>query len=143
MPLFKDFIKENYKSLYDMALKIDPVNGQDYLHDAFLKIPENKEVNITYIYFTIKNLMIDEIRKNKEQVYDFSNYEVSEVEPHDYDSQLNEIQSSLSTFQKILIDLIRNHKLTLLKISKETNIEYKVIYRNYQKIKKICKDLEM
>jgi hypothetical protein len=138
-----ELIRSDYQSLLQMAKKIDPVNGQDLLHDAFLKIPQDKEVNITYIYFTIKNLMIDEIRKNKEMVYDFANFQITETEAYNYDVSISEIENKLTSFQRLLIDIIRNHKISLLQISKETNIEYKVIYRNYQKIKKICKDLEI
>ena len=138
-----ELIRSDYNSLLQMAKKIDPINGQDYLHDAFLKIPQDKEVNITYLYFTIKNLMIDDIRKNKEVVYDLSNIEIIETPTFDYNVGISEIKSKLTDFQKLLLDLIRNHKISLLQISKETEIEYKVIYRNYQKIKKICKDLEM
>jgi hypothetical protein len=90
MPTLKDLLQTDYNSLLKMALSIDPINGQDYLHEAF---------------------------------------------------GLNEIKAKLTTFQAILIDLVRNHKLTLLQISKETNIEYKVIYRNFKKIQKLCKDL--
>ena len=138
-----ELIRSDYQSLLQMAKKIDPVNGHDLLHDAFLKIPNDKEVNITYIYFTIKNLMIDEIRKNKEMVYDFANFQITETEAYNYDVSISEIENKLTSFQRLLIDIIRNHKISLLQISKETQIEYKVIYRNYQKIKKICKDLEM
>jgi DNA-directed RNA polymerase specialized sigma24 family protein len=138
-----ELIRSDYQSLLQMAKKIDPINGQDYLHDAFLKIPEDKEVNITYLYFTIKNLMIDDIRKNKEVVYDLSNFEITENEAYDYSVGISEIKSKLTDFQKLLLELIRSHKISLLQIAKETNIEYKVIYRNYQKIKTICKDLEM
>jgi hypothetical protein len=143
MPTLKDLLQTDYNSLLKMALSIDPINGQDYLHEAFLKIPENKEVNATYIYFTIKTLFLDDKRKSKEDVYDFSNYDIPESESFNYESGLNEIKSKLTTFQAILIDLVRNHKLTLLQISKETNIEYKVIYRNFKKIQKLCKDLEI
>jgi hypothetical protein len=87
--------------------------------------------------------MIDEIRKNKEMVYDFANFQITETEAYNYDVSISEIENKLTSFQRLLIDIIRNHKISLLQISKETNIEYKVIYRNYQKIKKICKDLEM
>ena len=138
-----ELIRTDYNSLLKMAKKIDPINGQDYLHDAFLKIPQDKDVNITYIYFTIKNLMIDDIRKNKEVIYDLSNIEIIETPTFDYNVGISEIEDRLTTFQKLLLDLIRNHKISLLQISKETEIEYKVIYRNYQKIKKLCKDLEM
>jgi|688.fasta_scaffold161063_4 hypothetical protein len=138
-----ELIRSDYNSLLQMAKKIDPINGQDYLHDAFLKIPQDKEVNITYLYFTIKNLMIDDIRKNKEVVYDLSNIEIIETPTFDYNVGISEIKSKLTDFQKLLLELIRSHKISLLQISKETNIEYKVIYRNYQKIKTICKDLEM
>ena len=138
-----ELIRSDYNSLLQMAKKIDPINGQDYLHDAFLKIPQDKEVNITYLYFTIKNLMIDDIRKNKEVVYDLSNFEITETEAYDYSVGIAEIKSKLTDFQKLLLELIRSHKISLLQIAKETNIEYKVIYRNYQKIKTICKDLEM
>ncbi len=138
-----ELIRSDYDSLLKMAKKIDPINGQDYLHDAFIKIPQDKEVNITYIYFTIKNLMIDDIRKNKEVIYDLSNIDIIETPTFDYNVGISEIENRLTTFQKLLLDLIRNHKISLLQISKETEIEYKVIYRNYQKIKKICKDLEM
>jgi hypothetical protein len=138
-----ELIRSDYNSLLQMAKKIDPINGQDYLHDAFLKIPQDKEVNITYLYFTIKNLMIDDIRKNKEVVYDLSNFEITETEAYDYSVGISEIRSKLTDFQKLLLELIRSHKISLLQIAKETNIEYKVIYRNYQKIKTICKDLEM
>jgi hypothetical protein len=138
-----ELIRSDYDSLLKMAKKIDPINGQDYLHDAFIKIPQDKDVNITYIYFTIKNLMIDDIRKNKEVIYDLSNIDIIETPTFDYNVGISEIENKLTTFQKLLLDLIRNHKISLLQISKETEIEYKVIYRNYQKIKKICKDLEM
>jgi hypothetical protein len=138
-----ELIRSDYDSLLKMAKKIDPINGQDYLHDAFLKIPQDKEINITYIYFTIKNLMIDDIRKNKEVIYDLSNIDIIETPTFDYNVGISEIENRLTTFQKLLLDLIRNHKISLLQISKETEIEYKVIYRNYQKIKKLCKDLEM
>jgi hypothetical protein len=138
-----ELIRSDYDSLLKMAKKIDPINGQDYLHDAFIKIPQDKDVNITYIYFTIKNLMIDDIRKNKEVIYDLSNIDIIETPTFDYNVGISEIENRLTTFQKLLLDLIRNHKISLLQISKETEIEYKVIYRNYQKIKKICKDLEM
>jgi DNA-directed RNA polymerase specialized sigma24 family protein len=138
-----ELIKNDYPSLLQMAKKIDPNNGQDLLHDAFLKIPNDKEVNITYIYFTIKNMMIDEIRKNKEVVYDFTNFQITETETYDYSVRIAEIESKLTSFQRLLLDIIRNHKMSLLQISKETKIEYKVIYRNYQKIKTICKELEI
>lgn len=138
-----ELIRSDYDSLLKMAKKIDPINGQDYLHDAFIKIPQDKDVNITYIYFTIKNLMIDDIRKNKEVIYDLSNIDIIETPTFDYNVGISEIENRLTTFQKLLLDLIRNHKISLLQISKETEIEYKVIYRNYQKIKKICEDLEM
>lgn len=138
-----ELIRTDYDSLLKMAKKIDPINGQDYLHDAFIKIPQDKEVNITYVYFTIKNLMIDDIRKNKEVIYDLSNIDIIETPTFDYNVGISEIENRLTTFQKLLLDLIRNHKISLLQISKETEIEYKVIYRNYQKIKKLCKDLEM
>jgi len=138
-----ELIRSDYDSLLKMAKKIDPINGQDYLHDAFIKIPQDKDVNITYIYFTIKNLMIDDIRKNKEVIYDLSNIDIIETPTFDYNVGISEIENRLTTFQKLLLDLIRNHKISLLQISKETEIEYKVIYRNYQKIKKLCKDLEM
>lgn len=138
-----ELIRTDYDSLLKMAKKIDPINGQDYLHDAFIKIPQDKEVNITYIYFTIKSLMIDDIRKNKEVIYDLSNIDIIETPTFDYNVGISEIENRLTTFQKLLLDLIRNHKISLLQISKETEIEYKVIYRNYQKIKKLCKDLEM
>jgi len=138
-----ELIKNDYPSLLQMAKKIDPNNGQDLLHDAFLKIPNDKEVNITYIYFTIKNMMIDEIRKNKEVVYDFTNFQITETETYDYSVRIAEIESKLTSFQRLLLDIIRNHKMSLLQISKETKIEYPVIYRNYQKIKTICKELEI
>ncbi len=87
--------------------------------------------------------MIDDIRKNKEVIYDLSNIDIIETPTFDYNVGISEIENRLTTFQKLLLDLIRNHKISLLQISKETEIEYKVIYRNYQKIKKLCKDLEM
>jgi DNA-directed RNA polymerase specialized sigma24 family protein len=147
------------KELLFMAKKLDHNNFDDLLQDTYLKLHDSgkqfHEIDFAYIYFTMRSILIDRLRKDKEiPIDDFTQFEI-------YDNEYSEVKinlDKLTNVEKQLYYAYFGRKITndkneiisiidganLLKLSRETGIPYRTIYTRFQRIKlKLCKDLEM
>lgn len=146
--------------LIQMAKSIDYNTYDEILQETYIKLYDSKkkfeDIDTGYIYFTMRSVFIDSVRKQKNIVLidDFSH--LKEIETDYIEIKIN--KSNLNLFEKTLIDahygknittdkniiIAENKGLSLLKLSEKTNIPYRTLYTTLQKIKiKLCKDLEM
>jgi DNA-directed RNA polymerase specialized sigma24 family protein len=143
--------------LYKMALSIcnDAEQANDILQDAYLKLHETgkefKEINISYIYFTMKSIFLDSKRKsyfeNRVEPTDFQDWQLIQ---EDDEMPQEVIRPILTNFEKLLIQTLfgreivdsegyivkKTESVSMLKLSEETGIPYRTIYTNFQNIKK-------
>jgi RNA polymerase sigma factor (sigma-70 family) len=154
-------LSKNHNFLLEMAKKIDSHNFDDLLQETYLKLHESgkdfKDIDFGYIYRTMRNIYIDSIKqtscKNREiLVDDFSWLELQEEEIKE-EIRIN--KSELNSFENLLLfslygvdihndknEIMETYKgVSLLKLSKETGIDYTSLYKTLQRIKeKLCKD---
>lgn len=127
-----------------MALHIcrDKSLADDLVQDMYLKLANvNKEVNATYIYFTIKSIFLDEIKKDKEILYNFENYnEISDEYCLDYDNEtqtdidlINECLENSSLAEKVIF--INTVEDGIRKFSRESNISIRTVQSYRTKFK--------
>lgn len=146
------------KELLFMARKLDYDNADDLLQDTYLKLHDSgkqfHEIDFAYIYFTMRSILIDRLRKDKEiPIDDFAEFQLLDDEY----SEVNISLDKLTSVEKQLYYAYVGRKITndkneiiavidganLSKLSRETGIPYRTIYTRFQRIKlKLCKDLE-
>tara|TARA_R110000868_G_scaffold203335_2_gene451168 strand:- start:1572 stop:2054 length:483 start_codon:yes stop_codon:yes gene_type:complete len=155
--MLQELSKHNNELLL-MAKKFDSNNFQDLLQDTYLKLYDSakkfNEIDLGYIYMTMRSIYIDGFRKNKEIPFeDFSNLylieeEYTEREPLDLsvltgaEKQLyySYFGKKITNYKNEIIGEIDGANLS--KISRETGIPYRTIYTRFQRLKlKLCKDL--
>jgi DNA-directed RNA polymerase specialized sigma24 family protein len=147
-------------SLLKMAKAIDFNNHNDLLQDTYIKLHDSgkafEDIDMGYIYLTMRSIFINRIRKEKDYILvdDFSRYPIYEAEKvKDY----NINKSLLNALERIIIDTHYGKLITtkdniiikeiegksLLRVSRESGVSYRTLYSTLQKIKlKLCKDLE-
>jgi RNA polymerase sigma factor (sigma-70 family) len=145
--------------LIKMAKKIDCYNFDDLLQDTYIRLYESgkqfHEIDLGYVYLTMRSVFIDNYRKKPFEVELTDKLEQTESETK------NDIVVDLTKLKPVERQLyyayfgkkITNDKneiiseiqgANLSRISRETGIPYRTIYTRFQRIKlKLCKDLEM
>lgn len=145
--------------LIKMAKKIDCYNFDDLLQDTYIRLYESgkqfHEIDLGYVYLTMRSVFIDKYRKKPFEVELTDKLEQTESETK------NDIVVDLTKLKPVERQLyyayfgkkITNDKneiiseiqgANLSRISRETGIPYRTIYTRFQRIKlKLCKDLEM
>jgi DNA-directed RNA polymerase specialized sigma24 family protein len=143
--------------LYKMALSIcnDAEQANDILQDTYLKLYDTgkrfEDINLAYIYFTMKSIFLDSKRKsyfeNRVEPTDFQDWNLIQEE-QDAPQELN--KPLLTNFEKLLIQTLfgreivdsegfiikKTNSISMLKLSEETGIPYRTIYTNFQNIKR-------
>lgn len=135
--------------------------AQDVLQDTYLKLHDSgkkfQEVNIGYIYFTMKSIFLDSVKQSTQKnrfipTDTFINL-VEEVEP------IKKIvfKKKLTNFDNLLIHALFGREITndkneivkiitgtnKLKLSRETGIPYKTICKTFNALKtKICLEMQ-
>lgn len=139
-----------------MALSIcgNAEEANDVLQEAYIKLYDTgkkfEEINISYIYFTMKSIFLDTKRKsylnNRVEVTDFTGWHLEYEEDTPHQELIN---PTLTNFEKLLIqalfgreivdkngNLNKTDSMSMLKLSELTGIPYRTIYTNFQNIKK-------
>lgn len=154
-------LSKYHNELIQMAKKIDSQNFDDLVQETYIKLYESgkdfKDIDFGYVYRTMRNIYIDSVKqsscKNREVLIDdFSLFEMAEEET----TQEKTIdKSNLNSFENLLLfslygidihndknEITETYKgVSLLKLSKETGIDYTSLYKTLQRIKeKLCKD---
>ena len=156
--MLKELVKYQ-KELLFMARKLDHNNADDLLQDTYLKLHDSgkqfHEIDFAYIYFTMRSILVDRFRKEKEiPIDDFTNFEIHENEYLEVNIDLDKLTSvekqlyyayfgrKITNDKNEIIAIIEGANLS--KLSRETGIPYRTIYYRFNSIKrKLCKDLEM
>lgn len=144
------------EQLLKMALSIcgNQEEANDVLQETYIKLHETgkkfEEINISYVYFTMKSIFLDTKRKvylnNRVEVTDFTGWHLE----HEEDTPPQDLNNpSLTNFEKLLIqalfgreiidkngNLNKTESMSMLKLSETTGIPYRTIYTNFQNIKK-------
>lgn len=156
--MLKELVKY-HNELLSMAKKIDSKDFNDLLQDTYIKLHETgkqfHEIDLGYIYVTMRSIYISKIRNQKEiPIDDFTKLEQAEDEYSEFKINLNKLSSvEKQLYYSYFGRKIENDKneiiaeidgANLSKLSRETGIPYRTIYTRFQRIKlKLCKDLEM
>ena len=134
--------------------------AEDLVQDMYIKINDWKgkynnslmynetEVNQYFIFITLRNLFLDQKRKEKRQRNSLLNYKQSSyTSNNEYEDQLELIKKEIKNwhlYDRKIYELIFQEGKSMLELSKLTGIDYYSIYRTVKKIKKIInKKLEL
>ena len=156
--MLNELVKYN-KELLTMAKKFDHNNADDLLQETYIKLYETGkqfyEIDFGYIYFTMRSIFLNNLKKNKEiSIEDFSVFEISNEEYSEVKINIDKLSSvEKQLYYSYFGRKIENDKKEIIaeidganlsKLSRETGIPYRTIYTRFQRIKlKLCKDLEM
>jgi RNA polymerase sigma factor (sigma-70 family) len=154
-------LSKYHNFLLKMAKKIDSQNFDDLVQETYIKLYESgknfKDIDFGYVYRVMRNIYIDSVKqsscKNREVLIDdFSWLEMTEDETQE---ERTIDKSELNSFENLLLfslygidihndknEITQTYKgVSLLKLSKETGIDYTTLYKTLQRIKeKLCKD---
>lgn len=121
-----------------LALKICgcPHRADDLVQEMYLKLSNAKSINSSYVYFTLKSIFIDDLRKQKE--VPLEDYMIVK-QPEGYTTQdrydLLDMMDDLHWFEREI--LLITHEMSLRKAEEETGIHYGKL--NYHKSKGLTK----
>lgn len=115
-----------------------PHQADDLVQEMYIKLADREKFNTSFVYFTLKHIYIDHLRKKKEvSLEDWSR--VNQKEPEGYTTQdrydLIEMINELHWFEREV--LLITHEMSLRKAEKETGIHYTKL--NYHKHKGLNK----
>lgn len=129
------------KMAYNICRNKDLSN--DLVQDMYLKLHDKKiQINHSYVYFTIKSIFIDEVRRNKE----FTQSELIDgiefdVDDYDYEND-KEIQNDIDLINdalhscKIYKEIVSDSFLEgLRKVSRESGIAVNTIQKHRKDLK--------
>ena len=119
---------------------------EDLLHDFYIiinhkikskklfikDITHNGNINKAFIYRMIKNIFIDQIKKEKDFVVkkNLSNFIIADNEPYvDMEKKINDIVDEFYWFDKKLFNLYRKKFHSIRKLSAATNISHVVVWK--------------
>lgn len=155
-------LSKHHKELLEMAKKIDSHNFDDLLQDTYLKLHDSgkqfKDIDFGYIYRTMRNIYIDSVKqtscKNREVLINDFSWLNAENEEYKEDNRTID-KTVLNPYENLILfslygidihnkknEITESYKgVSLLKLSKETGIDYTSLYKTLQRIKeKLCKD---
>ncbi len=117
-----------------------PHRADDLVQDMYIKLSKyNKEVNTAYVYFAMKHIYLEDIRKGAHEVSLEDWSIVNQREPDGYTTQdrydLIEMINELGWFEREI--LLITHEMSLRKAEHETGITYGKL--NYHKKKGLDK----
>lgn len=113
--------------------------ADDLTQEMYLKLATStKEINDYYIFFTIRNIFIDTVRRLKKQTNYIENIEV-EYEEYNYEQDMLkeyalEQVDQLPFYPRTL--LIETQVISQRKLSRETGIEFQSINQTIKKARK-------
>lgn len=132
----------NYNKLLSFAVNLtkDKELAEDILHDVYIKLHEKEDINITYIYNTIKNNFLDRKKKKKVNFIEITDKIEIEVEQYKEDNfslkekAYNICFDELKYYEKIIIE--HSYKKGLKRFSIESEISKQTILKVRDKFKK-------
>tara|TARA_R100000231_G_scaffold77218_1_gene59835 strand:+ start:29 stop:553 length:525 start_codon:yes stop_codon:yes gene_type:complete len=131
-------------------------NYKDFLHDFYLiifnkiqakkilieDITHNGSVNKAFIYKMMRNIYLDQLKKEKEKFinYNLENLLIAENKKYiDIEKKIDEIVNGFYWFDKKLFNLYRREFKSIRKLSKATKISHVVVWRTINNCIKIIK----
>lgn len=122
------------------------------VHNHKVKNPD-KEINLSYIWFTLRSVFLDQMRAEQRFVdLDLSVFKNIPEQVTDLDEQLaysqviqkqNEIVNKQHYFDAMLFNIYSKGDTSIRKLAKETNISTRTIFWSLQQTKKlIAKELK-
>lgn len=139
-----DHIFSKHKHWVSMVKKFGEVNyAEDVVQEAYIKVMKlNKEINEAYFYYTLRSLTMDLHSKRviKEVITKKIEYSLFEDESNKLAEELAqpylEFIETWDWYDKKLFMLWVNNKISIRKLSRETNIGFKSVYTTIKKCQK-------
>ena len=139
-----DHIFSRHKHWVSMVKKFGEVNyAEDVVQEAYIKVMKlNKEINEAYFYYTLRSLTMDLHSKRviKEVITKKIEYSLFEDESNKLAEELAqpylEFIETWDWYDKKLFMLWVNNKISIRKLSRETNIGFKSVYTTIKKCQK-------
>jgi DNA-directed RNA polymerase specialized sigma24 family protein len=139
-----DHIFSRHKHWVSMVKKFGEVNyAEDVVQEAYIKVMKlNKEINEAYFYYTLRSLTMDLHSKRviKEVITKKIEYSLFEDESNQLAEELAqpylEFIETWDWYDKKLFMIWVNNKISIRKLSRETNIGFKSVYTTIKKCQK-------
>lgn len=139
-----DHIFSRHKHWVSMVKKFGEVNyAEDVVQEAYIKVMKlNKEINEAYFYYTLRSLTMDLHSKRviKEVITKKIEYSLFEDESNQLAEELAqpylEFIETWDWYDKKLFMLWVNNRISIRKLSRETNIGFKSVYTTIKKCQK-------
>lgn len=139
-----DHIFSRHKHWVSMVKKFGEVNyAEDVVQEAYIKVMKlNKEINEAYFYYTLRSLTMDLHSKKviKVEITKDIEYSLFEDESNKLAEELAqpylEFIETWDWYDKKLFMLWVNNKISIRKLSRETNIGFKSVYTTIKKCQK-------
>ena len=139
-----DHIFSRHKHWVSMVKKFGEVNyAEDVVQEAYIKVMKlNKEINEAYFYYTLRSLTMDLHSKKviKVEITKDIEYSLFEDESNKLAEELAqpylEFIETWDWYDKKLFMLWINNRISIRKLSRETNIGFKSVYTTIKKCQK-------
>ena len=139
-----DHIFSRHKHWVSMVKKFGEVNyAEDVVQEAYIKVMKlNKEINEAYFYYTLRSLTMDLHSKKviKVEITKDIEYIIKEDDSNELAEELAqpylEFIETWDWYDKKLFMLWVNNRISIRKLSRETNIGFKSVYTTIKKCQK-------
>lgn len=139
-----DHIFSRHKHWVSMVKKFGEVNyAEDVVQEAYIKVMKlNKEINEAYFYYTLRSLTMDLHSKKviKVEITKDIEYLIKEDDSNELAEELAqpyiEFIETWDWYDKKLFMLWINNRISIRKLSRETNIGFKSVYTTIKKCQK-------
>ena len=139
-----DHIFSRHKHWVSMVKKFGEVNyAEDVVQEAYIKVMKlNKEINEAYFYYTLRSLTMDLHSKKviKVEITKDIEYLIKEDDSNELAEELAqpylEFIETWDWYDKKLFMLWVNNRISIRKLSRETNIGFKSVYTTIKKCQK-------
>lgn len=152
-------LAKHHDKLLELTVRITNCKdlAQDVLQDAYLKLHDSgkkfEEINDAYIYFAIKSVFLDTVKKSSTKNRFIPTADFLDLESEDVVEEKIINYKNLTNFDKLLIPSLfgkeivnENNQIvkvfegsSMLNLSRQTGIPYRTIYTTVERLKtKIC-----
>ena len=146
-------LAKNHKLYLSWAKTLDRNYAEDLVQDTYIRLYESgkkfEEINGGYVYFTMRSIFLNNLKKNKEILLE--DFELMNV-PQEIEEEVKKIEldfSVLKPFEKLLIHCVNGYETfndndqevyhvkgsSIAKLSREVNIPYVTLYSSFKNIK--------
>ena len=124
---------------YTLMFGSNPSDVDDHINDLYLKLHDKEKLNHSYVYLTLKSIVMNSHR-NKKHYLPLDNIQIKdEAKDHEAYNNLHEdiskVVKSLNWFDRNLFTLYISSGLSIRKLSKATGIGTTTIYTTLKKVK--------